>query len=193
MPRAHQRRRRYNASAAARCAQRPCLKLSLRSLRMTMRASMGTAVPPPRQLLQTMRPLPRQVEQPPSPSLHRLHQHSCSEADVARTAGRREQRVCTRRTAASAKAARKVGDAGEAKAAGLTHHGAAAAARLALGARPLVGLALRGFGGGAWGVSAQSRSSGQGGRRRAGCGGGKPPWRATRTPAGRWCACPPDC
>ena len=39
--------------------------------------SMGTAVPPPLQLLQTMRPLPWHVLQPPpEPSLQRLHQHA---------------------------------------------------------------------------------------------------------------------
>ena len=37
---------------------------------------MGTAVPPPRQLLHTMRPLPRQVLHPRSSSLQREHQHS---------------------------------------------------------------------------------------------------------------------
>ncbi|KAL4450075.1 hypothetical protein ABPG77_010744 [Micractinium sp. CCAP 211/92] len=41
-----------------------------------MRALMGTAVPPPLQLAQTILPLPRHVLHPPSPSLHREHQHS---------------------------------------------------------------------------------------------------------------------
>lgn len=50
---------------------------SERWLSMYTLALMGTAVPPPRQLLHTMRPLPLQVLQPPAePSLQRLHQQA---------------------------------------------------------------------------------------------------------------------
>lgn len=56
---------------------RNCLKLLVRSsLLITRRASMGTAVPPPRHELQIMAPLPRHVLQPRSPSDQRVHQHS---------------------------------------------------------------------------------------------------------------------